>query len=48
MSVYDFKGRVRKTFGEDKMYMSEKTPHRDAIGLHDYWTGKFKHHIKRM
>ena len=48
MSVYDFKGRMRKTFGEDKMYISENAPHRDAIGLHDYWSGKFKHHIKRM
>lgn len=47
MSVYDFEGRLRKTFGKDKLYFSENTPYTDAIGLHNYWSGKFIYHIKR-
>ena len=38
MSVYGFKGRLRKTFGKDKLYFP----------VPSYWKGKFKHHIKRM
>ena len=36
MSVYDFEGRLRKTFGKDKLYFT----------IPGHWPAKFTYHIK--
>jgi len=44
MSIYDFRGRLYKTCGRDKLYFSENLPNQK----NNYWSDKFTYQIKRM